>query len=86
MTRITQPEIYPNKNRVDVSFQLLVDDNDSGAVKILPESYRIRHFSRPELELFAGADECDFVGTEEFLMRNIQTEKSWGVICIFKKF
>lgn len=85
VTRIAQPEIYPNEDRVDVNYQVFVEDKSSGEVKILSELHPMRHFSLPELDLFAEFSGFQFVGAEEFLTGNIPSEETWGINCIFKK-
>lgn len=85
ITRIAEPECYPNENRVDVNYQIYAQEKSSGEVEILSETHRIRHFSLPELDLFAQMNGFERVGAEEFLTGNTPSEETWGVCLIFKK-
>lgn len=85
MTRIAEPKIYPNKNRVDVNYQIFAEEQVSGKVEILSELHPMRHFSLPELDLFAEMSGFDRIGAEEFLSGNIPSEETWGVCLVFKK-
>jgi SAM-dependent methyltransferase len=85
ITRIAEPVLHPNDNRVDVNYTIFTRDLASGAVETMTETHPMRHFSLPELDLLAQM--CGFVvvGTEEFLTGDSPSEKTWGVCLILKK-
>jgi len=85
ITRIAEPEIYSNENRVDVNYQIFAEEQVSGEVEVLSESHPMRHFSLPELDLFAQMGGFERAGAEEFLTGNMLSEETWGVCLIFKK-
>lgn len=85
LTRIAEPQIYPNENRVDVNYQIFAQERASSKVEMLSESHPMRHFSLPELDLFAQISGFERVGAEEFLTGNMPGEETWGVCLIFKK-
>jgi len=85
VTRIAEPETYPNENRVDVNYQIFAEEQASGEVEMLSESHPMRHFSLPELDLFAQMSGFERVGAEEFLTGNTPSEETWGICLIFKK-
>lgn len=80
ITRIAEPRSYPNDNRVDVHYTLFVRDMTSGAVAIFAETHPMRHFSLPELDLFAAGAGFERLRAEEFLTGNPPGEGSWGAV------
>lgn len=85
ITRIAEPQIYPNENRVDVNYQIFAEEEASSRVEKLSESHPMRHFSLPELDLFAQISGFERVGAEEFLTGNTPSEETWGVCIIMRK-
>ena len=85
ITRIAEPVLYPNENRVDVIYTIFARDLASGAVETMTETHPMRHFSLPELDLFAQMNGFSIVGTEEFLTSKTPSEETWGVCLILKK-
>jgi SAM-dependent methyltransferase len=53
VTRIAEPTLHPNLNRVDVKFELFIQDIASGTVEKLSELHQMRYLFRPEVELLA---------------------------------
>jgi len=53
VTRIAEPVLNPNLNRVDIQFQLFIKDISSGTVEELSELHQMRYLFRPEVELLA---------------------------------
>jgi len=85
ITRIAEPVLYPNENRVDVIYTIFARDLASGAVETMTETHPMRHFSLPELDLLAKMSGFEVVGTEEFLTGNRPSEETWGVCFVLKK-
>ena len=85
VNRFADPKFYPNENRVDVHYTILVEDLQQGRVTRLEEVHPMRHFSLPELEL--AADMCGFESQEanEFLTGKKPGENTWGVCLVFRK-
>lgn len=79
VTRIAEPHIYPNENRVDVNYTIYAKDRASNCIQTLVELHPMRHFSLPEIDLFADIAGLKRVATEEFLTCNQPSEKTWGV-------
>ncbi len=50
--RIARPIIYENDNVVDVCYEVLVIQKDTGNTKIIKEVHNMRYFFKPELEWF----------------------------------
>ena len=85
ITRIAEPALRPDENRVDVNYTIFARDLASGAVETLTETHPMRHFSLPELNLLAQTSGFAVVGAEEFLTGNRPSEDTWGVCFIIKK-
>jgi SAM-dependent methyltransferase len=85
ITRIAEPVIYPNENRVDVNYTIFARDLASGAVQTTTETHPMRHFSLPEIDLLAAAQGFKRIGAEEFLTSKPAGEDTWGVCVILEK-
>lgn len=85
ITRIAEPIIYPNENRVDVNYTILARDLLSGAVATMTETHPMRHFSLPELDLLAKMNGFSLVGTEEFLTGSPPCEDTWAVCFVMRR-
>ena len=85
ITRIAEPEIFPNENRVNVNYTIFARDLVSGEEETMTETHPMRHFSMPELELLAQMSGFAVVGTEEFLTGSKPSEETWGVCFVMKR-
>lgn len=85
VTRIAEPKLYPNGNRVDVHYNFFIRDKIGGAIEIVTETHPLRHFSLPELNLFAQMAGFECVGAEEFLTGKAPSGDTWSVCIIMKK-
>lgn len=85
ITRIAEPILYPNENRVDVNYTIYAKDLLSGAIQSLSETHPMRHFSLPEIDLLASIHGFDCICAEEFLSGKPAGEETWGVCVTLKK-
>ena len=83
--RIAEPHLYPNENRVDVEYTICAKEKASGDIQTLTELHPMRHFSLPEIDLFANAAGLKRIAAEEFLTANVPSENTWGVCVILQK-
>lgn len=85
ITRIAEPVIYPNKNRVDVIYTIFAREKSTGEVQTFTEIHPMRHFSLPELDMWA--DKCGFerILAEEFMTGQEPGEDTWGVCLALRK-
>lgn len=79
ITRIAEPKLYSNENRVDVSYDIFARDLTTGAVQTISEIHPMRHLSLPEIDLLAAAHGFNRIGAEEFLTEAAPSEDTWGV-------
>lgn len=85
VTRIAEPRIHSNENRVDVNYSLFVEDLATGAVQTLTETHPMRHFSLPELDLLAEQAGFERLAAESFLTGEPPSEDTWGLCVVLRK-
>ena len=85
VTRIAEPEIHPNENRVDVNYSIFAEELKTGVVQTLYESHPMRHFSIPELDLLADIAGFERLAAEGFLSGEQPSEGTWGVFEVLRK-
>ena len=85
VTRIAEPEIHPNENRVDVIYSIFAEDQNDGTVQTLSESHPMRHFSLPELDLLADLAGFERLAAEAFLTGEEPSEDTWGLCVVLRK-
>lgn len=85
ISRIAEPFNVPNENRVDVNYTLFVHDTADNRCDVLKETHAMRHFSLPELDLWAAGNGFERIVAEEFLSGKNPGEDTWGVCLAFKR-
>jgi len=84
VTRLAEPVMHPNKNRVDVNYHVFVRDLESGMVRELRETHMMRYFFHPEIELFAEQNGFQNMHVEEWLTGKAPGEDTCGVCFVMK--
>lgn len=85
ITRIAEPILHPNENRVDVNYTILECNKNSGHVQTIQEQHPMRHLSLPEIDLLSAAAGFKRLVAEEFLTAHPPSEKTWGVCVVLQK-
>jgi len=85
IVRFAQPSLIYEENRVEVKYQLFIKDKSSGHYEALNEIHSLRHFSTPEISLFAEEAGFSVIETEEFLTAKSPCADTWGVCYILQK-
>ena len=85
ITRLAEPTIFQNENRVDVHYTMFVRNVASGSVQVFKEVHPMRHFSLPEIDLLAEINGFERIQAEEFLTGNEPTPGTWGVCVVLRK-
>ena len=67
ITRIAEPILYPNENRVDVNYTIIANDTSNGNYYSFEETHPMRHFSLPELDQVAELAGFERLAAEEWL-------------------
>jgi len=78
ITRIAEPEMYPNENRVDVHYQVFIKDKSSGKVEILEETHKMRYLFAPEIEQMLALSGLSLINYEEWLSGNELDFSTWN--------
>ena len=84
VTRIAEPDVIPNENRVSVNYTVYVRDKTTGSFQTFSETHPMRHFSIPEIDLLATAAGFQRLAVEEFLTGVEPGEHTWGVCFVLK--
>ena len=85
ITRIAEPELFPNENRVDVHYTIYARDVVSGEFEVMRETHPMRHFTLPEIDLLCSMSGFERIVAEEFLTGKPVGEDTWGACVILKK-
>lgn len=85
VTRIAEPVVFSNENRVDVHYTISVRNKASRVTEQFTEIHPMRHFSLPEIDLLADWAGFERIGAEEFLTSKSPGEDTWGVCVILRR-
>ncbi len=85
ITRHADPVIFFDKNIVQVNYEMIVKDKTTGEDTLFKEEHSMRHFSTPEISLFAELSGMQVIAAEEFLTANKTSADTWGVCYILQK-
>lgn len=85
ITRIAEPKVNYINNCVEVNYTIISRNLTNSVTEIVNESHLMRHFSIPELDLFAQISGFERILCEEFLSGNVPNDETWGMCVAFKK-
>ncbi len=83
--RIAEPELFLDRNQVNVNYTYHDFDHSTKSFKIINESHQMRYFSIPELELVANETGFQVLNYEEFLTGLQPSFDTWGVSIVLRK-
>jgi len=83
--REATPEVITEKNMVNVHYDLTITDKKNELSNRLQEMHPMRHFSLPELELWAEIAGFQQIMAEEWVTRKVPSEATWGVSILWRK-
>jgi len=83
--RLAEPVMHYNSNIVDVNYEMLIEEKQSGKISRIKETHPMRHFSFPEIQLLASLNGFKLLKTEEWMTEKEPSEKTWGVCFILKR-
>lgn len=84
ITRLAEPILHPNENRVDVNYHVFVRDLTTQAVVELKETHAMRYFFKPEIDLLAAHTGFQSQHTEEWLTGKEIGCDTWGVCFVMR--
>lgn len=79
VTRIAEPQMFAQENRVDVHYQVFIQDKASGTVGELQETHQMRYLFQPELALLCAATGWEVVAVAEWMTGRPAGFDTWGV-------
>lgn len=85
VTRIAEAKEDSFSNMVNVNFEVIIRDKNTGNTSSIIENHPMRHFSIPEIKLLASFTGFEFVHSEEFLTKKPVSDSTWGICCVLKK-
>ena len=80
VVRIAEPTVRYNENVVDVKYEILVVDRNTGMQEQLRETHSMRYFFAPEIEALLQTSRFEIVLFEEFMTGNQPGPDTWGVV------
>ena len=85
ITRIAEPVLKVNENKVDVNFELLIKNKEDKKVTIIKESHPMRYFFLPEIKLLLANAGIELLYAREWMTENEPSDSTWAVCCVGKK-
>lgn len=83
--RIAEPFSNVNHNIVDVRYTIFVRPRGEATYSSFSETHVMRHFSIPELKLFAESNGFSLLCAEEWVTKQAPSVETWGVCMVCKK-
>lgn len=85
ITRIAEPVHLVNKNVVEVNYEMIVQDKQSGKAKVFSEKHVMRYFFLPELLSLISSTEFELKYCKEWITGQELSEKTWGACLVLQK-
>ena len=82
ITRICEPVMHPNDNLVDVNYQVLIKDKNSGVVEEIQETHQLRYLFKPEVDLLFTNSQLEPIEYREWMTNREPGFNTWGVYCV----
>jgi SAM-dependent methyltransferase len=82
VTRLAEPVLHPNQNLVDVNYDVLVKDKQTGQLEELRETHRMRYLFAPEVELLLESCGLQLKESEEFMGGPSLGFDSWTAVFV----
>ncbi len=84
LTRIVEPVMFPNSNLVELNYQIIARDKESGAVEEVRETHLMRYLFNPEIESLAHGAGMSILETSEWMTGREPGFDTWGVCYVVK--
>ena len=85
VVRTAEPESFPDEHRVDVNYDVRIEDRAGGGWTSVAETHRMRYFFVPELERFAREAGLEPIGFSEWLAERAPSADSWSATMIARR-
>lgn len=84
ITRVATPGLFPEKNCVDVTFDINILNKETNAIEKLHEIHSMRYLFMEELKSIAHNHGLEIIHAEEWLTKNPLTTQSWYACYVCK--
>ena len=83
--RIAEPIIDPNKNTVDVNYEMIIQNKTNKFMSSFKETHTLRYLFVPEIKMLLGQAKLGMLACEEWMTRKKPDFDTWNVIIIGNK-
>ena len=83
--RIAEPEMFPNENKVDVNYTLLIEEIGTGNIQRMFEKHCMRYLFKPELELLMKYSGFHPESFTEWMTDNPMSCEGWNSVLIARR-
>ncbi len=84
LTRIVEPTMYPNDNLVELNYQILAQDKESGAFEEVRETHLMRYLFYPEVENIVNESGMSIEAATEWMTGREPGFDTWGVCFVVR--
>jgi SAM-dependent methyltransferase len=85
ITRISTPQLFPNKNIVDVNFNVQIDNKVDSSKKNINERHRMRYLFLPEIINFANQIGFSILDSFDWMTHKELSFDSWNGVVILER-
>jgi SAM-dependent methyltransferase len=82
VTRIAEPTLLPNANRVDVNYQIWIQEQQTQALAEINEVHQMRYLFQPELEFLLASEGLELLQCSEWMSDRPASLETWNVYCV----
>jgi SAM-dependent methyltransferase len=79
VTRLAEPDLHPNRNAVDVNYEIIVQDKEGSSLAVIREKHPVRYFFMPEVERLLEALGVEILIAEEWVTGKVPGLDTFGV-------
>lgn len=83
--RQAKPDLYPERNVVDVNYFIEVKDKKSNYIEKIQEKHSMRYFFSPEIQSFLAQNNMKLIRSMEWMTGAVPSFKTWGVVFLAQK-
>ncbi len=85
LTRVAEPSMLTLENLVEVNYELIAENSQSGEINRLKEKHVMRYFFLPELGFFLNAAGLTVLEAYQWMAFSKPDEQSWNVCVVARK-
>ena len=85
VNRIAQPQSHPNENVIDVNYNVIIREKNTGQYSEIREKHQMRYLFKPELELIFDKTNFTLLQFREWLKDKEPGLNSWNACFVMKK-